>query len=303
MLLALVVILLVPDRTYAHASLIEAIPAPNSTLAHSPSQITLHFNERVENELFYVHIRDQNGEPVTERDAALNLNQQKLYLELPSMKDGVYTVSYQVISSDGHPIKGVYTITIGDANSDHVFNMEQPSHLETITHGNIGSENTSIYMSRMLYMLSLLTVTGWVFWRNVNFEIINHLRDHRRHDVWGFILQGCLLVTLIVMVGFQSSAFMDMWNWDQLGVLLFKTTIGWTWLISISLSIAGFFLLFRYRWLDFGWVFLIYMAKSCNGHSMIFEPTLLTVPLNIIHLFAAAIWAGGLMYMIVHGRR
>ena len=48
---------------------------------------------------------------------------------------------------------------------------------------------------------------------------------------------------------------------------------------------------------------MILAVKSVNGHAMAFEPPIRTVLIDIIHLLAAALWAGGLLYILVYWKK
>ena len=101
----------------------------------------------------------------------------------------------------------------------------------------------------------------------------------------------------------QFAELLDSWTLNEFWSVLTDTTIGRTWFISMVLSVSGFALLFRNKWLDRLWVYLILVVKSTNGHAIAFEPRMVTVFIDIIHLLAAAIWAGGLLYILVYWKK
>ena len=94
--------LLFPASVFAHAQLSQATPEPDSNIQQAPEQVRLTFNERMENELYAIKVLDSDGESVRDRIAEMSVNQRELSLQLPDLDDGVYTVSYNIISADGH---------------------------------------------------------------------------------------------------------------------------------------------------------------------------------------------------------
>lgn len=100
----------------AHATLLFTSPAADSAVPVSPEAITLTFNEQV----------TLAGTPVTlagpgGREIALGLAREsggRSVVTVPvtgRLPDGVYTVSWQVVSSDGDPINSQYEFAVGPA--------------------------------------------------------------------------------------------------------------------------------------------------------------------------------------------
>ena len=83
----------------------------------------------------------------------------------------------------------------------------------------------------------------------------------------------------------------------------FDTSFGFFWLISLVLSLVGFLLLFKNRWVDIAWITILVFCKSLNGHASAYDFTYLSATLNSVHLIAAAIWAAGLTFMVIFWRK
>src|SRR4051812_41729523 len=109
----LLICLLMPAKASAHSVLLNESPAPSSVMAISPDKIELTFNERLEKELFYIKVLDDNGKSVTANKTAMSQDQRQIRLLLPALPDGLYTVSYKIISADAHPIGASYVFTVG----------------------------------------------------------------------------------------------------------------------------------------------------------------------------------------------
>lgn len=283
-------VLMMPHGVFAHASLEKANPAPDSQLDKAPKEILLQFNERLEKELYSIKVFDENGDLISDDKTKISKDQKSLSLDLPTLSDGLYTVSYKVISADGHPVDGSYVVSIGEENvlNTNAFDI----HTEE---DKTGFYNTIYSLVRILYYVSLLLTTGWVLWRT-----LNKVEGNGTFRKWAKVLQTALLIATIVMGAMQFTELMEGWSVKGLFSILTGTSVGISWLVSMVLSILGFVLLLRFRWLDSLWVLLLLSAKSINGHAMGFDPQIFTILLDIVHLLAATIWAGGLLYILVN---
>ena len=140
----------------AHAVLIEADPPLNSQVMQAPTEIRYVFNERVEKELFYIRLYDAEGEQVTKNQAEISENQRDISLKLPSLKEGTYTVTYHILSGDGHPVEQSSILTIGTSSK-----QPSPWYMNNVINQ---GHHAGISADRMLYYCSLIFLGGWLFW-------------------------------------------------------------------------------------------------------------------------------------------
>ena len=115
-LVAAIVAVLTSGPAWAHNSLTKAVPDKNSTIQQRPDQVELTFLQKVDPKLLTIEVTDAQ--------------QQKVPLEPPKAKgkvgtvafseplsNGLYRVTYQVVSLDGHEVKGSYTFTLNDPSA------------------------------------------------------------------------------------------------------------------------------------------------------------------------------------------
>ena len=106
----------------AHARLTETYPTDGDTLAESPEQVQLLFNEPIEAEFEPIEVYDQGGDRVDEDDARVSSNDRRIMVvDLEELPEGSYTVEWRVASADAHPISGTYGFTVNasaDADPD-----------------------------------------------------------------------------------------------------------------------------------------------------------------------------------------
>jgi copper transport protein len=301
--LALVIVLLAIFRmpageASAHAVLLEADPAAGSRLELPPERITLTFNERLEDELYGIRVLDGNGEDVVSADAVLSDDRRTLSLELPPLADGLYTVSYKVISTDGHPIRASYIFTIGGGTAAE--SGAASGHLHDHEHGlssGLSLSAAGIFAARILYYLSLLLVTGWIAWGI--FRPIDPLAAFRKtYRRVSFNLRLFHLFALLPAIALVLPDYLASAQPEEV-VKLLRTNVGLSWGIGLLLTLLSFPLLHRSRLLDTLWVILWPISETLNGHAMAAKPLAASAVLNAVHTAAAALWAGGLLYALL----
>lgn len=284
-----------PRAAFAHAVLEEATPAQDSHLQSSPKEITLMFNERLENEFFILKVFDENGEEIGGPKAKLSVNHKQLSLDLPKLSDGNYTVSYQVVSADGHPVKGSYIFSIGAG-------FTEKSNTAQIQQENEVSPLTSVV--RIFYYLALLLTTGWILWGAwLQKELAESADIKHSYEKWARLLLVILLLANIGLGAVLAEGYLEQWSLSNIIAMITDTTAGISWMFTMILLLLGVGILLRNPLADSVWVLLVLGAKSVNGHAFAFEPRIMTVSLDLLHLLAAAIWAGGLLYILLYFKK
>ena len=99
---------------YGHAILEYSEPARRSVLYRPPNKIILTFNERIEESFAKIKIMDYQDKLILTNQKASNLKDDKksIFITIPELSEGVYFIQYEVISVDGHKVKGRYKFTI-----------------------------------------------------------------------------------------------------------------------------------------------------------------------------------------------
>jgi len=112
--IALVVVAIVrPGPAYAHASLVASDPSDQSTVESLPTSVTLTFDEPVESA--HVAVLAPDGTDLTVGDA----QSVDVRVEQPlaaGTLQGTYTVSFRVVSHDGHPVTDTLHFDVGHAS-------------------------------------------------------------------------------------------------------------------------------------------------------------------------------------------
>ena len=274
------------------------------------------FNSKVDNNLFTIKIYDEQQKEITSQLAEISDNQKEIRLKLPTLDGGKYQVEYYVISSnDGHPVQGSFMFEVADSKAPHdpvdVIEDGESNNLEEeqpVSNPDQEIKGTSIssfsevliHLMRAIYYFGLLFLIGWILlWRIVK----NYANDvKKKYLFWGTIIQMLHLVGLSSVILIQLNIF-TINGLSFTPDFPFQTTFGLLWIVSLLMSLFGFLLLFKNQWFDILWLVAIVISKSLNGHALEFEPTILLVITNSIHLITASIWAAGLMFIILFWRK
>ncbi|MEU3711972.1 copper resistance protein CopC [Streptomyces catenulae] len=100
----------------AHAALTGSNPAQGAVVAHAPEQVTLSFSEGVAMGDDSVRVLDPHGTRVDRgklRDLCSGESVKYGTGLPPGLPHGTYTVAWQAVSADSHPVSGAFTFSIG----------------------------------------------------------------------------------------------------------------------------------------------------------------------------------------------
>ncbi|MCM1965493.1 copper resistance CopC/CopD family protein [Streptomyces sp. G1] len=100
----------------AHAALTASDPSDGAVVATAPAQITLSFSEGVAMNGDSIRVLDPQGKRVDTgelRDLCSGSIIRYGTTLRPGQPDGTYTVAWQAISADSHPVSGAFTFSIG----------------------------------------------------------------------------------------------------------------------------------------------------------------------------------------------
>jgi methionine-rich copper-binding protein CopC len=110
---AMVLAVLTGGPAWAHNSLVDASPAKNATLAEAPEQVRLTFLQRVDPAALSIEVTDAQRRKIPADEPAAKGKVGTLTFREPPA-NGTYTVTYRVVSLDGHPVQGSYKFTVDD---------------------------------------------------------------------------------------------------------------------------------------------------------------------------------------------
>ena len=114
----------------AHTELQSSDPASGAVLTVWPTEISLTFNEELQNigaeKSNFVVVNNAVGDQISADDESLSGSTIKVSLD-PNTTEGPVLVYYRVVSADGHPVEGEYTFNFGEGvvTAEGVQNIEK----------------------------------------------------------------------------------------------------------------------------------------------------------------------------------
>ena len=108
---AILIVLVAAPPASAHATLAASSPADGSVLAALPGSVTLTFDEPVRPVAADVEVLDPDGRNT--RGAVTGTGEAVTVALRPDAAQGTYTLSWRVISADSHPVGGALTFSVG----------------------------------------------------------------------------------------------------------------------------------------------------------------------------------------------
>lgn len=303
--------LAVPQQVFAHASLIEADPASGSVLETSPDVIRLTFNERLESGLFYIRLYDGMGREVTKEKAKLSQDRREVSVALPSLRNGSYTVSYRVISADGHPVSASYVFHVGEVSVVYGGPGSGGGHHHHHAEG-LDGQALLLHTVKAVYLAAMLLFAGMALWqvRRGSAPTDGGQADgQNRLAGWQLTALRIFLLALIAWIGVQLPQLMDGWtaaHWSS----LWQTSLGRLWAVHLALALAGL-IVSGWRgktetgspaWQRYGLAglgLLMLVTKATSGHAAATQPAWASIALDAVHLLMASLWAGGLFMLLL----
>ena len=102
----------VPTAVLAHGDLIDADPTPGAALGVAPSELRLTFSEPNSAES-KIELYGVGFQKIDDVHTSVNPDKpEQLIATIPSLDKGRYTVQWQVISQDGHELRGSYAFEV-----------------------------------------------------------------------------------------------------------------------------------------------------------------------------------------------
>jgi copper transport protein len=294
---------------WAHALLLRSIPDANAALDRAPAQVELFFSEAVDPTFSAIKVLDANGQPVDNSDNQVDpVDATHLTVSLRSLPDGIYTVSWKALSAtDGHVTVGSFPFAVGNVDAAALADAAQASKQIKLSIGEVMTK-------WLLYLSAAALVGGALFILLVwlpSFRMLGLNAEHAIDSSRSAVLSSAALITLfaasliglLVQAGQVSGTEMAVpWS-SAVNNVLFQTRYGALWLARMVLALGLMGLLTksspkRERWIASGVALLLLLTISLGSHAAAEPQPTLPVVADWLHLLAASIWIGGLIYFV-----
>lgn len=288
-------------RADAHAELASTSPVAGSRTDESPEEVRLLFNERLDSGGAKLQVLDENSSNVAKGKPELVEEGKGLSVALPKLGEGHYTVSYSIISEDGHPVTGAYVFTIGkpapltDASELNPHSRVGHGYDHAGAGGGLTTDSFLLYASRILYYAGLLSLSGLLLW-SLHRQASSLVRQIREQAV-GLAGKFSLVATLTYVFFSLKDLAQDepLSEWSR---ILTETTIGRLYMAELLVALAAPLLASFAPHARLFWIAIALFIEAWSGHAVVYEPVAYSVGLDFVHLLAASIWCGGLVLLL-----
>jgi copper transport protein len=298
--LVLAVVLAGASPASAHAELVSTDPEEGAVLETAPATVTLTFNEPVRLTSQEVAVYDAEGDPV---DASAGASGMEVRVDLAGaadLADGTYVVSWNVLSSDGHPISGALTFSVGAPSATVSAPPEPETSSEVVER--VRDVVTVVALVGLLLAAGLALFLAHVLPRSweggdVRARLRRLLTYAAGAGALGAVLQ--VPVAAVYGQGLELTDVVSAFDPGQVGNEL----------VSAALVLVGLGLATRAAsnappdrtdtaLLTAG-ALLALTGPSVVGHSRAFTPSALLVAADVLHVTAGAVWLGGLVGLVL----
>lgn len=299
MVLLIVVLVIGVRSASAHANLSRSDPPANASIDKSPSEIRLWFTERLEPEFSRITLRDSSGSIVDTPSSQVDVvDRTQMFMQPDNMPDGLYTIVWRVLSTDGHSTEGSFSFGINTAVRSATTRITVD---ETIP-----VDSVFIRWANLLSMS--MTVGSLAFWLFVWIPAIpdgqTAIERRMRFLIWsGWVslgATGLLMLLLQVSAAIDAPLFAALID-PALNSILSKSRYGQVWLARQVFWVGlGGVLWFARKDPSLFWVaFLlggqILLTNSLYSHaSAVQQEATAAIAGDWLHLTATALWIGGL---------
>jgi copper transport protein len=305
----------------AHAVLLRTDPSPQTTVKTPPEAVHLRFSEPVEVAFGAVRVFDVDGKRVDRGKITTAAGRREVVVPA-AMPEGTFTVTWRVVSTDGHRITGGFQFYVGAPSTISAVAVESDSGTGRVVGWGYGVVRFSWYAA-LLAVVGLVVIRRFVWTPAVRAAglaesdaAVVFRRRFNRALPWAWIL---LLSAWLVRLVFQAASVSGLGLVESAGpgVLgdVLRTGFGRSWLAGLGFTLAaglpvagltrrnGLFGVRPPTWLSVlaavgaG----LALAAAGMGHARTESNPGLGVPSVAVHLLAVSIWVGGLAALVVLG--
>ncbi|MFE9612788.1 copper resistance CopC/CopD family protein [Streptomyces sp. NPDC006012] len=295
----------------AHAALLGSDPAQGVVVDKAPDKVSLTFSEPVAMNNGSVRVLDPKGKRVDSGEPAHVSGATYAVRLVSGLAEGTYTVAYQVVSADSHPVAGAYTFSVGAPSTTTVSVSG-----ETVGGGVVGW----LYeFGRYVSYAGYIVLVGGAVFVLACWQRGSGVRPVQRLVVGGWLALTAATLWLLLLRGSYtgSGTFGEIFDLGLLGQVL-QTKSGAA-LVSrlLLLAAAALFIAVLFgaydkrkddekRDLTFGLavggtVVAAGLAASwaMAEHASTGLQSGVAIPVDVLHLLAVATWLGGLVALLV----
>jgi copper transport protein len=307
-----------------HATLLSSEPSSGTVLAVAPTRIRLVFSERIEGALSGMSVAGASAGSVALIVSVDPGDSHALVAPTPPLQPGSYAVRWHAVSADGHRVTGILSFTIAGASTtpgapNAVPNVSPPAGAAATAAGApVAAQSRSITIdSGFVAALGDRPQVPWL--RAAAITVLLSLAGLTLL-IATLPISGARPMSLALFLAGLSTAllaaYFTVWSSVAVGAghglldaisLASSTTPGALEIARLALALAALLALGLAKRPGLAALFsgVAVLITGASGHPAVSHP-LIAIPAKSVHLAAAAIWLGGLLWIMTaerHGAR
>jgi copper transport protein len=284
-------IALVPARTAsAHAELVSSDPPAGAQLVTAPAAVTLRFSESVTFVAESIRVIDASGTAVEGVGAPIHIaGAATASATLPPLADGGYVVAWTVVSADGHPLNGAFTIVVGSGVAPDASVVANAS-----VGGGSDSAGLVLKILRALGYIGLTLAIGlWAF------VLLVDRHGGADRVLRALVATGGALVAASSLARIPAQAAYTGLGWHA----IVDQDIGTAWIALACLGAVLALAPLDWQRVDHSAQGVVLaavavgagVAVAYGGHGAVGRAHWVGLVATVVHVIAASVWVGGLV--------
>jgi copper transport protein len=290
---------------FAHSVLLGTEPGNDVVVPESPDRVSLRFNEGVEMSLGGIRVFDGEGNRVDSEEVTPSNGREVAVGIEGELEPGTYTVAWRAISADSDPISGAFVFHVQERGA-----TAGAVTLESLT-GNTDTVEAFFTAGRFFDFALLLLSLGGAAALAIALPSAAWPVKHRLYGLLaGFA--GALAVVALLNIGFQGAAaggigIVDAFSWDVYSNVI-DTRYGEMMLLQAALAVTLALTAIALRHTENRDRRALSVLTLALGTAMSLTPSLsghastagtLAQVSDVAHVIAAAVWTGGLGFLVL----
>jgi copper transport protein len=280
----------------AHAAVVQTVPFDTERLDSGDvvDAVTIEFNEPVDAPPGGIRVFDADNQRVDVDGpvAAADDDPAVVGRSVPNLGVGSYLVTWRVVSADGHPLRGAYVFTVGDAAQ-----LSDSFIQDVFGAGDGPARPASIVVAGLTYVVVLLAAGALL-----SISLAGATQDGRVAALVRRAAQLAIALSLLTIplqaMAVSGDGLAAVTSGVQLGAVL-SASVGIGALVRVVALVGVLGLSGRARTAA-GVVALL--SFLIDGHTRTVEPSWLMFGADTAHLLAGAVWFGGLTVLLLNLR-
>jgi copper transport protein len=289
-----------PASAHAHASLSTADPADGETVDAPPAQVELRFTGAVKIESTNaVTVFAPDGSTVQRGTARASKGGTVVTQQIEAATSGTYAIAWRVTSEDGHTLTDSLTFHVGEKSSGTAKSLELSREQASVNDG----LQLAAGVARGLEIAGLLALVGGGIFAAVI------------APAWG--MRFAWPATLMFLAGLVLAYVVDAAISHDVSLATAmtpkhiareaSTPYGSALLVTAAASMLALPVVFvlrtgrmvsaASRWVSVAMLCALAGTLSLAGHATTADQAFVRVPLDMLHVIAAAVWMGGLLQL------